>query len=243
VTAVTENDEPKFAGFPAGAHATAIPNVFFSELLPKLRDPDELRVILYAFFAMSRRRGYPRFVTAAELAAEAPLAAALGGDSEIRDRLERALTAAVDRGALITLEVGDNGKEGLAFLLNTPSSRRAAAAIEKGRLRPGRQPEPPSEAAGERENIYRLYEDNIGPLTPMVAQELKEAEGLYPVEWIREAFREAAVLNHRSWRYAARILERWATEGRKREEAGRDPGAGETARAQISRRFDKLAGR
>ena len=243
MTAAIGADEPKFAGFPAGARATAIPNVFFSELLPQVRDADELRVLVYVFYALGRRRGYPRFVTAAELAAEAPLATALGGDMGTTERLENALAAAVERGALIVLAIGEPGKEEMAFLLNTPSGRRAVAAFAKGRLG-GRQPEPPSEApAGERANVYRLYEDNIGPLTPLVAQELKEAEELYPVEWIREAFREAAVLNHRSWRYAARILERWATEGRKREEAGRDPGSGESARAQISRRFEKLAGR
>ena len=65
-----------------------------------------------------------------------------------------------------------------------------------------------------RENIFSLYEQNIGMITPMIAEELKEAERLYPEEWVRQAFKEAAVLNKHSWRYISRILEHWASEGK-----------------------------
>ena len=76
------------------------------------------------------------------------------------------------------------------------------------------EPEEQEPVAPEGLNIFALYERNIGILTPMVADELREAERLYPESWIEEAFKEAAVLNKRSWRYVARILERWATEGK-----------------------------
>jgi DnaD/phage-associated family protein len=72
----------------------------------------------------------------------------------------------------------------------------------------------------QRPNIFALYEQNIGPLTPLLAEELMEAEGRYPASWIEDAFREAVSLNKRSWRYALRILERWAAEG-KTDEASR----------------------
>ena len=63
-------------------------------------------------------------------------------------------------------------------------------------------------------NIFTLYEQNVGIITPLIAEELKEAERVYPPGWIEEAFREAVDLNKRSWRYIARILERWASEGK-----------------------------
>ena len=66
-----------------------------------------------------------------------------------------------------------------------------------------------------RENIFSLYEQNIGMITPMIAEELKEAEKLYPEEWIKQAFKESVMLNKRSWRYISRILEHWASEGKK----------------------------
>ena len=65
-----------------------------------------------------------------------------------------------------------------------------------------------------RDNIFSLYEQNIGMITPMIAEELKEAEKLYPQQWIKQAFEEAVMLNKRSWRYVSRILERWASEGK-----------------------------
>jgi len=234
----------RFSGFPAGARATAVPSIFFSHLLPRIEEGDELRVTLYVIYALSRRKGYPRFVTRSELAAEASLMAALGDDGagEPIERHDRGLSACVDRGSLLTLEVDAGSRRESLYLLNSPASRRAVALVRAGQLDVGRPLPAPSEPpASERANAYQLYEENIGPLTPLVAQELKEAEELYPFEWIEEAFREAAALNKRSWRYAARILERWAAEGRKREEAGRDPGPGNSARAQITRRFERLA--
>jgi DNA replication protein DnaD len=56
----------------------------------------------------------------------------------------------------------------------------------------------------------------------MIAEELKEAEKLYPAAWIEEAFKEAVALNKRSWRYIARILERWSVEGKGSGKSGRD---------------------
>jgi len=48
----------------------------------------------------------------------------------------------------------------------------------------------------------------------MIAEELREAEKLYPVTWIRDAIKEAVSLNKRNWRYVAAILERWSAEGK-----------------------------
>jgi DNA replication protein len=74
----------------------------------------------------------------------------------------------------------------------------------------------------ERPNVYTLYEQNIGLLTPIVAEKLQEAEGHYPVEWINAAFEEAVLNNKRNWRYIERILERWTIEGR---QSGKDRGS------------------
>jgi DNA replication protein len=236
--------DPSFKGFPAGARATTVPSLFFIELLPQIEDADELRVTLYAIYALGRRRGYPRFVSERELRAEAPLMATLssGGDDTAGERLHAALERATDRGVLLSLSAGEGNERDTLYLLNTPSNRRALLSIKQGRLQLGR-PLPPERGvpAPQRHNVFQLYEANIGPLTPLVAEELKEAEELYPYEWLEAALREAALLNKRSWRYASRILQRWATEGRRREEAGRDPQAG-SARAQILRRYRGLGG-
>jgi DnaD/phage-associated family protein len=139
---------------------------------------------------------------------------------------------------LLRLEVDVGGHDEALFFLNTPADRRALDLVRQGRIDLGRplaaKSEPP---ASKRANLFQLYEENIGALTPLIAEELKEAEQLYPWEWLEAALREAAHLNKRSWRYAARILERWATEGRKHETTGRDLDANDP-RAQLLSRLD-----
>jgi DnaD/phage-associated family protein len=72
----------------------------------------------------------------------------------------------------------------------------------------------PNGAPAERPALIGLYEQNIGLVTPMLIDELREAEDRYPREWIEEAMREAVRANARSWRYIRKVLERWATNGR-----------------------------
>ena len=79
------------------------------------------------------------------------------------------------------------------------------------------------EPAGPKPNIFALYEDNIGMLTPILAEELKEAEELYPWLWVCEAFQIAAAENRRRWGYISGILRRWAAEGKDDGKSGRHP--------------------
>ncbi|MGE0059302.1 MAG: DnaD domain-containing protein [Dehalococcoidia bacterium] len=230
----------RFEGYPAGARATVVPSAFFSELMPLIEDASELRVTLYLFYALGRRHGYPRFVTERELRAEGPLLASLGdgGDVLPLQELAKGVALAVERGSILRLEVEQNGTAEALLTTNTPANRRAFQQIRLENMPVGRTLPPEAGApASQRENVFKLYEANIGPLTPLVAEELKEAEQLYPYEWLEEALKEAALQNKRSWRYAAAILQRWATEGRTRETAGRAAEGATTARSQILDRY------
>ena len=97
----------------------------------------------------------------------------------------------------------------------------------------------PLPAGLEQPNIFTLYEQNIGMLSPMIAEELQDAEKLYPDSWIQDAFREAVDLNKRNWRYITRILERWAAEGKDNGEPGRHSEA-ESDPKEFYRRYGHL---
>lgn len=213
-------EEKPFAGFPAGALAIAVPNLFFTALLPYIDDPAELVVTVYFFFAHARKKGQPRFLTYAELAADGTLAAAL--ESLADGALRRGLNAAVERGTLLRLAVEHDGRAEELFFLNTPAGRRAMAAAGAGELDVGRLPSEVGEGRRPLPSIFALYEENIGTIGPLIAEELKDAEARYPREWIEAAFREAVSLNKRSWSYVAAILRRWEAEGPDYEKAGRD---------------------
>jgi DNA replication protein len=212
-----ELEQGQFAGFPGGALATAIPNLFFTAVLPRITDPAELVVSVYFFFAHSRKKGQPRFLTYAELAADDILVAAL--DSLGEGALRRGLDAGVERRTLLRV---DAGQAQVLYFLNTEAGRRAVAAIEGGEEDLGRLIPPPPEPREPKPNIFELYEQNIGPLTPMVAEYLKDAENQYPADWFQPAFRRAVEHNKRSWSYIAAILRRWEAEGPDYEKAGRD---------------------
>jgi DnaD/phage-associated family protein len=213
-----------FSGFPSRAQATAIPHVFFSDVLPAYHgDADGLGVALYALHLIARKKGFPRFIEAADLRAHAPAAAFLAASPE--DAIERGLRRACDAGILRPLTVGRDGARRELYFLNTPADRRALESVRSGAVDLG-GPVAPQEPAAPRPNIYALYESFIGSIAPLVADELAEAERLYPAEWIEAAFREAAAQNARSWRYVSRILERWAVEGPGHATAERDTAAG-----------------
>ena len=213
---------PKFEGFPAGElRFTSIPDLFFAELLPAIDDLAELKVTLHVMWL--RQREGRQAVTYAELAADETLArglAVLVGDPEAA--LREGLARAVTRGSLLHTVVHSDGEPQEVYVLNSEGGRRALARIQSGQVgavgttvvdRPSVKPRP---------NIFELYEDNIGLLSPILADELRDAEATYPPDWIEDAFRIAAANNVRKWRYIRAILERWATEGRDDETDRRD---------------------
>ena len=198
-----------FSGFPAGkVQVTPLPNLFFSELVPAIDDLAELKVTLHIFWHLAHSKNV--YVRASELRADRTLAQSLKAtDAEPEQALEHALARAVERGTLLYLETADDD----LYFLNTERGRRAVEKME-GVLESHSNFVPEPGMADARPNVFTLYEQNIGLLTPMLAEELKEAEQQYSAEWIAEAIKIAVENNKRSWSYARKILERWKTEGR-----------------------------
>ena len=207
----------QFTGFPAKMEFTPLPNFFFSTLLPQISDMAELKTTLHVLAALYRKRGYPRFITFRELLGNTGLMVGLKGEENTPDEaLRSALKMAIERGTIIHLALDRDGEPEDAYFMNTESNRQIVAKIQSGELRlsglkTGGQTYVKPE---EQPDIFTLYEQNIGMLTPMIADELREAEKLYPEDWIRDAIKEAVSLNKRNWRYIARILERWSAEGK-----------------------------
>ena len=165
----------------------------------------ELKSTLRFLWMVAQQKGQPRMVGASALTEDPVLLAALGSVEEV----QRGLDLAVERGTLLAT-AGLDGER--AYLLHTPANERVAEA--RGIAAEGRGTQPAAGPPAERPNIFELYEENIGMITPLLADELRDAEGVYPASWIEDAVKEAVESNRRSWKYVARILERWAAEGR-----------------------------
>jgi DNA replication protein len=214
-----------FAGFPAGEKRfTPVPDLFFSEVLPQIDGVTELKVTLHVFWLLHRKKGPARYASKEELLHDGVLLHGLkmAGPSP-ETALEEGLERAVARGTLLHLAAQTEGGDRQDwYFINSDEGREAVDRVRRGELELATHAileEPRADV--ERPNIFVLYEQNIGLLQPMIAEELQEAEQSYPAGWIEEAFRIAAEQNVRKWRYIREILERWATEGKDDAEARR----------------------
>ena len=207
----------QFKGFPAKMQFTPLPNLFFSRLLPQISDIIELKTTLHIFWSLYSKRGYPRFITYRELLGNTSLMSSFREGEKAPDEiLRQALEMATKRGTILHMLLDRDGAPEDIYFLNTKSDRQVMAKIQDGELiLSGLKAEGQADIETEElPDIFTLYEQNMGMLTPMIAEELREAEKLYPETWIRDAIKEAVNQNKRKWSYISAILERWSAEGR-----------------------------
>lgn len=266
----------KFAGFDTGTGAdspqerlTGVPASFFTQLMPQISHPNELKTLLYFIHLAGQKKGEPKWVGYWELAESEELLKGLrrGGDPRpAQEHLREALELCLARGSILRVEAtppppdffGNAPLKGdlepvtvTWFLLNTAQNRSFLHALEGGEIQiehtsllvgidlwdkplnlPDAAPEQKQSPGlpeirkwrqqqrwrvrSSRPDIYTLYEQNIGPLTPILSEKLREAEMHYPPDWVADAFAEAVNYNRRNWAYIARILENWSINGRER---------------------------
>ena len=193
-----------FEGFQRGTKLLPVPSPMLGSLLAELDDIAELKCCLRMLWHAAQVAGAPKWVDESTLTDDDVLTRALGSPDAIR----AGLRAAVARGVLV--------EAGGRYLVHTPENARAVAqaTLVSADATPRHEDVPTEARTDETPNIFALYEANIGLLTPMVADQLRDAEQTYPVEWIEAAIREATKSNARSWRYISAVLDRWAVKGR-----------------------------
>ena len=190
----------KFKGFSDSETFTQFPDALFHQLLKEIDDAAELKVTLYFLWRVEHIEG--------------PFKALCETDFDGKDlglsaeEIKSGLEKAVQRGSILK----STHEADVFYFLNSPRGRAAAEAFAKGQWRKsaGILSAPPV----ERPNVFKLYEENIGPLTPLIADMLKEAEELYRNEWFEEAITIAVKNNKRNWKYVEAILKRWKEEGK-----------------------------
>jgi len=232
------NSSGSFTGFHKGTLYTPVPNPLFGSLLEQIQDLAELKVTLRGFWILHRKRSQPRLAHLGEFLSDTALLRGLKGSGVggAKQEIRRGLALAVARGTFLLHRPNGGGEDAAVYMLNTESGRADLARMRRDPnavTTPGSIPgsirtdalheELLDEPPGEKPSIFSLYEDNVGVLSPLLAQELMEAEDSYPESWINQAFQIAVSENKRSWRYIAGILRRWAAEGKDDGKPGRNP--------------------
>ena len=131
------------------------------------------------------------------------------------ERWQRALAELLEEGLLLAHpQTIEDPQEPVLLFPATPEGIRRFEALQAGDLSVAEiqaaNPLPDS----NKPNVFTLYEQNIGPLTPMVAEILKADAATYPESWLREAMQEAVSRNIRNWKYVQAILKSWQEKGR-----------------------------
>ena len=157
-----------FTGFPDGKQRlTQVPNLFFSELLPIIDNLAELKITIYAFWALGQKDGKVRYLRLADFLNDAAFVKGLAPTMQLAtDALMDGIERAVARGTFLHVNIESaDGKMELYFL-NSEKGRAAVDGITRGEWRPTADDSEPVSLLVERPNVFILYEQNIGSLTP-----------------------------------------------------------------------------
>ncbi len=217
-----QTPDAPFSGFNDLQRGTVeLPLQFFIDVLPDMTSLAELQVTLAVFRLVSAHGGVEAPVAEHELLADRALRNAFRvdgtphGDSRraILDGLERAAA----RGTLLRVRAESGRRTASWYFLHTVVTRELVHAIQRGAIAPPRimwTEDRPPDVSADPPTPFFLYEQNIGPLTPMIADRITRAMDDYPISWIEDAIEEAVAYNRRSWKYIERILETWSQQGR-----------------------------
>ena len=198
----------EFKGFTDSESFTQLPDTFFQKLLTEIEDAAELKVTLFFLWRVQHMEGPFRALCQTDFTGE--------GLGLSADEVAAGLEKAILRGSILKSAHDAD----VFYFLNSPRGRVAAEAFAKGNWRESAKIM--SAPVVERPNVFKLYEENIGPLTPLIADTLKDAENDYSEDWIIKAIKLAVENNARSWKYIEAILKRWKEEGRAEKQDRRD---------------------
>jgi DnaD/phage-associated family protein len=194
-----------------------IPATLLSRLVREVWSPLEIKLVL----AVAVLGGLHDPVREETLLTDEGLAAGMRADGSSRGTVERLLEVielAAARGVLLRM-VDDGGDYWLMLGIDANRRRIRGGLALAGEIAHRWQ----GTLRVERPSIFTLYEQNVGLVTPIIADRLVEAIERYPEAWVEDAIEEAVAYNRRNWRYIQRILENWASEGRTDEANRGDP--------------------
>ena len=201
---------------PANERLIRVPESFFTKVLASIEDTDIQLISLFAFWLLEIQERDPKHLILNDFLTQKNIQESFKSKKNISSekRIRNALEKTVQAGILIQLNPQAETQSETIYFINSPKGRAAAEALANGDISIEFHRHQPVRVQVNKANIYKLYEDHIGAITPIMAEFLEEAEEQYPAEWIEEAFGIAVAKNVRNWRYIEAILKRWQENGK-----------------------------
>ena len=194
------------SAFPKGVHFTPVPNPLLGPLLKQISSYNELVCILRLVNLIHLKRNSLNWLEQNLLISDDILQAIVGSTGQIIEVLDKC----IEKGVILRVSLKTDEKIQVLLLNTFNAKSNLDRMIQDGDATSFEV----VENKYETENIFSLYQNNIGTLNPLITEELRHAKNRYPEEWIKDAFREAVVNNARSWKYIQSILENWNSSGK-----------------------------
>lgn len=218
-----------FVGFPAGGlEEVRIPARLLTDLLGRIDSLAETRLTLYCYQQIGRRSEQDAWVRARDLRSDPVLLEMMSGLSELHSSqkvLDDALEKALVRNSLLGLELSGAGSEPTdkALFLNTEDGRQLRAAMQAAGSAVRGDGGVLAIAQLSESEPFRIYHQNFGLLTPVLADQLRGLIEDFPLPWVCEAMEIAIGRNVKALAYVKAILNRWEREARESGETYRFP--------------------
>jgi DnaD/phage-associated family protein len=206
----------KFPGFQQEDRITIdLPEALVRYLLLHVKDLGELKVILYIFMRLKQSEEKFNFWSYDELSRDPFLVRMLSTLEGNPDTLLiNSLRNAVLHEILLEGIIQRDQTITKLYFLNSSRGRAAIQAINKGQWKVNYHKKIEIDVENVLPNIYQVFEENISPITPLIADAIRDAEENFPTSWIYEAIDIAVKRNKRNWNYIHAILKRWQSEGK-----------------------------
>lgn len=188
-----------------------IPAVWFDEWLMTAGTREEA-LVLAACGQLFREEDGVRLVDEVELLTNSRLLEVIEstGSQTATSRIIRALNRSVRRGALVRMWVGEEGAQRTRYVMPAGGSTSTARSPRRADSAEVDGAETVRRYDATAPSVFRAYEDAVGMLTPLVADQIQQALQRHPAEQVLDAIREAVRTNRRNWRYIQHVLQNWS---------------------------------
>jgi len=176
----------------------------------------DIKVFLYILWFIDQQEGNSKYIQLSDLVTDNIFIKGLNLEhtSDLNSIIMNSILSLEHSEFLLSFYPNDKNKNEGVYFLNSERNRAIINALESGDVSINDLAQIPAKLEVEKPSIYKLYEENMGPLTPMIAEALRDAEKSYPYDWIVSAFQIAVEKNVRHWRYISAILISWQEKGR-----------------------------
>ncbi len=193
----------------------SIPHIYFRKVLAEINNVTDIKIVLYIFWFLGHQEGNSKFITLSDFLNDSDFLAGIDLDSgEFEERIRKSLQSLVTGGILICYNPESDNYNNAVYFLTSPKNQAIVKSLKDGRISIQELVRVTVKLAVDKPTIYKLYEENIGPLTPLLADALRDAEQNYPYDRIVKAFQIAVERNVRNWRYIDAILKSGQEKGK-----------------------------